>query len=193
VILENNAGYHHLNTSLQPNTTLLHTITSDQTKVRTQRNFMTTPCTTHGDPRGLTARPWGHCRPVANRQVKYLPWLWVFATAAAMSVVIPFYEGGMLRLTLVLRFALTCWGSRDFWDFVGIPYFTLSSSGFLLGWARLHGDFWGRERQGCSPFRLFLFDHVLRGFKEGLRTWQTNLYPAAVVLTEQASYLPGLL
>jgi hypothetical protein len=26
-----------------------------------------------------------------------------------------------------------------------------------------------------------------------LRTWQTNLYPAAVVLTEQASYLPGLL
>ena len=41
-------GYHHLGPYLlQPNPTLLDTITSDLTKVRGLRNPMTT---THGDP-----------------------------------------------------------------------------------------------------------------------------------------------
>jgi len=50
MILEKNVGYHHLTSYLlQPNPTLLDTITSDLTKVRGLRNPMTTA---HGDPQG---------------------------------------------------------------------------------------------------------------------------------------------
>jgi hypothetical protein len=50
MILEKNVGYHHLTFYLlQPNPTLLDTITSDLKKVRGLRNPMTT---THGDPQG---------------------------------------------------------------------------------------------------------------------------------------------
>jgi hypothetical protein len=50
MILEKNEGYHHLTSHLlQPNPTLLDTITSDLTKVRGLRNPRTA---THGDPQG---------------------------------------------------------------------------------------------------------------------------------------------
>jgi len=136
---------------------------------------------------GSTTRTWGHFRPVAYRWVKYLPSLWVFGTFAAMS--------------LLLRFARTCCRSRHFCpqmkkgvdregegDFVGSPYFSLSSSGFLLGSASLYGYFWGRGRQGWNCFRLFLLFQFFWGFKEGLSTLPANLCPAAVVLVEQAFY-----
>ena len=72
------------------------------------------------------------------------------------------------------------WGSRDFCpqrmskglerrgEFVGFLWLSLSSPGFLLGRARLHGDFCGPGRQGWCRFSFFF---SFRFFEDSKRDW----------------------
>jgi len=113
------------------------------------KSVVTTTCENeYSNIPGLTARPWGR---IAGWN-RYLP-----------------CESLQQLQTCPWCCALRADGNRvgveGEGDFVGFPYFSLSSSVFLLGWARLHGDFWRRERQRWRRYGLFFLVQVPCGNK----------------------------